>query len=65
MKTKTKYTIYICIGILVAVIYLFIPVDIIADTIPIAGWIDDAVIILAAIANAIRLVVKLKSHSRK
>lgn len=60
MEKNTKYKWNIGIGFAMAVAYLFIPTDIVADAIPVAGWIDDLVVILAAIANAIRLVVKIK-----
>lgn len=60
MEKKTKYKWNIGIGFAIALTYLFIPTDLVADVIPVAGWIDDIVVILAAIANAIRLVVKMK-----
>ncbi len=60
MEKKTKYKWNIGIGFVIAIVYLFIPTDLVTDAIPVAGWIDDIVVILAAIANAIRLVVKIK-----
>lgn len=60
MEKKTKYKWNIGIGLAVALAYLFVPADVVPDAIPVVGWIDDLVVILAAIANAIRLVVKMK-----
>lgn len=60
MEKKTKYKWNIGIGFVIAIAYLFIPTDLVTDAIPVAGWIDDIVVILAAVANAIRLVVKMK-----
>lgn len=39
--------------VIVAVIYVLWPFDFIPDPIVIAGWIDDIVVILAAIANLV------------
>lgn len=44
--------------ILLALIYTIVPTDLIPDLAPVAGWIDDAVVILLAIANTIRLCRK-------
>ena len=62
MEKKTKYKWSIGIGFLAAIIYIFVPTDVVPDVIPALGWIDDIVAILLAIANAIRLAVKIKKH---
>lgn len=60
MQQKTKYKLNIGIGIIAALVYLVIPTDIVPETIPVLGWIDDIIAILIALANAIRLGIKLR-----
>lgn len=55
--TKRK-KIEIAVSLTLAVIYTILPTDIIPDLAPVAGWIDDAVVILLAVANTIRLMKK-------
>ena len=62
MEKKTRYKWSIGIGFVVAVVYLLIPTDFIPDIAPALGWIDDIVAILLAVANAIRLVIKIKQN---
>lgn len=62
MEKKKKYKWSIGLGFLAAIIYLLIPTDVVPDVVPALGWIDDIVAILLAIANAIRLAVKIKKH---
>lgn len=60
MDKKSKLKISAVISIAVALVYLFIPSDIVPDAVPIVGWIDDAIAILVAVANTIRLVAKMR-----
>ena len=60
MQKSTKYKLNIGIGVLVALIYLIIPVDLSPDAIPVIGWIDDIIAVLLAIANGILWARKLK-----
>ena len=60
MQQKTKYKLNIGIGIIAALVYLVIPTDIVPETIPVLGWIDDIIAILIALANAIRFGIKLR-----
>lgn len=62
MDKPTKYKWGIFITLFVALVYLIVPVDIVPDAVPVLGWIDDIVAILLAVANAIRLVQKIKNH---
>ena len=39
-----------------AALYLFFPLDIVTDLIPILGWIDDAIIVSALLSLAYRLL---------
>lgn len=36
-------------AIIFAIVYLILPTDLILDIIPVVGWMDDAVVIIAAI----------------
>lgn len=42
----------------VGLLYILIPVDLIADTIPFFGWLDDLAVVSFIIALALRLVPK-------
>ena len=53
------------ITLAVAVLYILLPVDFVPDAIPALGWIDDIIAILLAVANAIRLGVKIRQSGRK
>lgn len=46
------------VGIILALVYAIVPTDLIPDLAPVVGWIDDAVVILLAIGNTIRLLRK-------
>ena len=61
MGKKKKYKWNIIIGFVVAFVYLLIPTDLVPDVVPAVGWIDDIVAILLAVANAIRLAIKIKN----
>jgi len=43
--------------LLIAFVYIILPIDLIPDMIPVVGWIDDALIGIAAITN---LIVRYK-----
>lgn len=60
MQQNTKYKLNIGIGIIAALVYLVIPIDIVPETIPVLGWIEDTIAILIAIANAIHFGIKLR-----
>lgn len=60
MEKKRQLQISAIASMVVGLIYLLLPVDIVPDAIPVAGWIDDAVAILVAVANAIRLLAKMR-----
>ncbi|MCR4664942.1 MAG: DUF1232 domain-containing protein [Paludibacteraceae bacterium] len=62
MDKKTRHKWNIGIGFVVAIAYILIPTDFVPDVIPVLGWIDDIVAILLAIANAIRLGIKIKKN---
>ncbi len=62
MDKKTRYKWSIGIGFIVAFVYLLIPTDLVPDVVPALGWIDDVVAILLAVANAIRLAIKIKNN---
>ena len=61
MDKKTKYKLNIGIGFVIALIYLLLPTDFVPDPMPVAGWIDDIIAILLAIANAVRMGAKLRN----
>ena len=42
------------IWIVLCVIYAVLPVDVVPDAIPVAGWIDDLLIVLPGILNAVQ-----------
>ena len=65
MSKKTKYLLGIIFSVVAGIVYLFLPVDVVADAVPVAGWIDDIAAILLAIGNAIRLVAKIKRLGKK
>lgn len=43
---------------IVALLYVLLPTDLVPDIAPVVGWIDDIVVILIAVANALRLMKK-------
>jgi len=49
---------YVKLLLALGLLYILIPVDFIADTIPLAGWLDDVAIASFIIALALRLVPK-------
>ncbi|MBO7457339.1 MAG: DUF1232 domain-containing protein [Paludibacteraceae bacterium] len=60
MQKTTKYKLNIGIGLLVALIYVLIPIDLLPDAVPAIGWIDDIIAVLLALANAITFLTKLR-----
>ena len=60
MKQTTLQKINITVVTVLAVIYVIIPIDIVPDLTPFLGFIDDAIAILIAIGNAIRVIRNLK-----
>lgn len=58
MEKKTRHTVEIAVSLLVAGIYTLLPTDLVPDIAPVAGWIDDAIVVLLAVANTIRLLRK-------
>ncbi len=49
---------YVKILLAVGLLYILVPVDIISDTIPLFGWLDDIAIASFIVALALRLVPK-------
>jgi len=49
---------YVKLILAVGLLYILVPVDIISDTIPLFGWLDDLAIASFIIALALRLVPK-------
>ncbi len=62
MQKSTKYKWNIGIGLLVALVYVLIPIDILPDATPAIGWIDDIIAILLAVANALAFLSKLRKR---
>lgn len=60
MQPKTKQKLKLGITIAVGILYLIVPTDLLPDTMPLVGWIDDIIAILLVIANAVRVTNKLK-----
>lgn len=60
MQRSTKYKLNIGIGVLIAFLYVLIPVDVSPDVVPVVGWIDDLVAILLAVTNGLVFASKLK-----
>ena len=63
MQPKTKQKLKLGITIAVGILYLIVPTDLLPDTMPLIGWIDDIIAILLVIANAVRVNNKLKNKS--
>ena len=61
MKEATTKKISMAIVIILAIIYVIVPVDIIPDLTPIFGFIDDIIAVLIAIGNTIRIIHKIKN----
>ncbi len=40
--------------LLAAAIYVFLPIDLIPDMLPVAGWLDDAAVVFIAVAQFVR-----------
>ena len=49
---------YVKLILAVGLLYILVPVDILSDTIPFVGWLDDLAIASFVIALALRLVPK-------
>jgi len=49
---------YVKLILAVGLLYILVPVDIISDTIPLFGWLDDLAIASFLVALALRLVPK-------
>ena len=49
---------YVKLILAVGLLYILIPVDILSDTIPLFGWLDDLAIATFVVALALRLVPK-------
>ena len=60
MKQTTLQKINMTVVTVLAAIYVIIPVDIVSDLTPFLGFIDDAIAVLIAIGNAIRVIRNLK-----
>lgn len=63
MQPKTKQKLKLGITIVVGILYLIVPTDLLPDTMPLVGWIDDIIAILLVIANAVRVTNKLKNKN--
>ena len=63
MQPKTKQKLKLGITITVGILYLIVPTDLLPDTMPLVGWIDDIIAILLVIANAVRVTNKLKNKN--
>jgi uncharacterized membrane protein YkvA (DUF1232 family) len=51
-------TLYVKFILAVGLLYILVPVDIISDTIPLFGWLDDLAIASFLVALALKLVPK-------
>jgi uncharacterized membrane protein YkvA (DUF1232 family) len=51
-------TLYVKFILAVGLLYILVPVDIISDTIPLFGWLDDLAIASFIVALALKLVTK-------
>ena len=60
MKQTTLQKINMTVVTVLAEIYVIIPIDIVPDLTPFLGFIDDAIAVLIAIGNAIRVIRNLK-----
>ena len=49
---------YVKILLAIGLLYIIVPVDIISDTIPLLGWLDDLAIASFVVALALKLVPK-------
>lgn len=58
MDKSKKNKIGAIAGLVIAMVYLILPMDLLPDAMPIAGWIDDIIAILLAVSNAIRVARK-------
>ncbi len=65
MEPRKKYKLGIGVSVAVAVVYLLLPIDVVPDGIPVAGFVDDVAVVLASAANAIRIAHKLKKKETK
>ena len=65
MKQTTLQKINMTVVTVLAVIYVIIPIDIVPDLTPFLGFIDDAIAVLIAIGNAIRVIRNLKKEKEK
>lgn len=63
MQPKTKYKLHLGISIVIAALYLIVPTDLLPDTMPLIGWIDDFIAILLVISNVVRVTNKLKNKN--
>ena len=63
MQPKSKQKLKLGITITVGILYLIVPTDLLPDTMPLVGWIDDIIAILLVIANAVRVTNKLKNKN--
>lgn len=63
MQPKTKYKLNLGISIVIAALYLIVPTDLLPDTMPLIGWIDDFIAILLVISNVVRVTNKLKNKN--
>lgn len=64
MEKKTKYKVSAVASLAVALVYVLVPTDIVPDIVPLAGWIDDVVAVLMAVANVLRLVGKMRKSTK-
>lgn len=62
MDKSKKNKIGAIAGLVIAMVYLILPMDLLPDAMPIAGWIDDLIAILLAVSNAIRVARKNKDQ---
>ncbi len=60
MEAPKKKLVYSLVGLVVAIVYLVIPVDLAPDAIPVLGYLDDAALLITILTQAIRWAVKLR-----
>lgn len=60
MEAPKKKLVYSLVGLVVAIVYLIIPVDLAPDAIPVLGYLDDAALLITILTQAIRWAVKLR-----
>lgn len=64
-KRSARHPLQHLIPILVYLLYILMPIDLVPDLVPIAGWIDDAVAALLLVSEATKLLQTQLTDSDK